>query len=112
MSKGICFFNFFCSSLALAIARKEARDGLVAIPMSSKKEKVKKKRGEKRRLMEDGRIESLKVENEEKDFEEEVEERLKNCNDYEEEGLYHSNGDGHYYENTPTTTPSLFKVSR
>ena len=110
--KGICFFNFFSSSLALAIARKEAWNGLVAIPMSSKKEKVKKKRGEKRRLMEDGRRENLKVENEEECFEEEVGERLKNCEDYEEETFYGCNSDGQYYENSSESSSSLLKVSR
>jgi len=101
-----------CSSLALAIARKEAWNGLVAIPMSSKKEKVKKKRGEKRRLMEDGRRENLKVENEEECFEEEVGERLKNCEDYEEETFYGCNSDGQYYENSSESSSSLLKVSR
>ena len=36
-----------CSSLALAIERKKARDGLVAIPRSNKREKMmKRKRSE------------------------------------------------------------------
>ena len=112
MSKDICFFNFFCSSLALAIARKEARDGLVAIPMSNKKETVKKKRGEKRRLLEDGRRENLKVENEEECFEEEVGERLKNCEDSEGETFYGCNSDGQYYENSSESSSSLLKASR
>jgi len=94
-----------CSSLALAIARKEARDGLVAIPMANKKEKVRKKRGEKRRLLE----ENLEVEYA-ADEEEEVKVRFKICEDHEEEKSDRFDCDGQYYENVSTT--SLLKVSR
>ena len=99
------FFSRYCSSLALAIARKEARDGLVAIPiLSSKKEKMKKKRGEKRRLLE----ENPKVENAEDDEEEEVEARF----NYEEGELDRFHSGSQYQGNTHMSTTSLLKVSR
>jgi len=93
-----------CSSLALAIARKEARDGLVAIPKANKKEKVKKKRGEKRRLLE----ENLNIEYAEEE-EEEIKERYQICENYEEDKSVRFDSDGRY-ENLSTT--SLLKVSR
>ena len=73
--------------------------------LSNKKEKVKKKRGEKRRLLE----ENLKVENAQD--EEEVESRFKICGD-SEEGKLERNGGGQYCGNTHVSTTSLFKVSR
>ena len=80
----------------------------MAIPiLSNKKEKVKKKRGEKRRLLE----ENLKVENAQSVKEEEVESRFKICGD-SEEGKLERNGGGQYYGNTHVSTTSLFKVSR
>ena len=73
--------------------------------MTNKKDKVKKKRGEKRRLLE----ENLEVEYVE-DEEEEVKARFKICEDYEEEKSDRFDSDGQYYENVSTT--SLLKVSR
>jgi len=54
-----------CSSLALAIARKSARDGLVAIPVNSKKEKARRKREERRRGVEEERTGVEEMEQEE-----------------------------------------------
>merc|ERR1719500_1089779 len=98
-----------CSSLALAIARKEARDGLVAIPMSSKKEKVKRKRGEKRRLP--GFIYSGgdKLGNADEE-EEEIVAALNDREDYEEIAQFGKNEFSH--EITHMSTSSLLKVSR
>ena len=73
--------------------------------LSNKKEKVKKKRGEKRRLLE----ENLKVENAQD--EEEVESMFKICGD-SEEGKLERNGGGQYCGNTHVSTTSLLKVSR
>ena len=108
--KAFCFFQLiFFSSLALAIARKEARDGLVAIPMSSKKEKVKRKRGEKRRLP--GFIYSGgdKLENADEE-EEEIVAALNDREDYEEVAQFGKNEFSH--EITHMSTSSLLKVSR
>ena len=108
--KAFCFFQLiFFSSLALAIARKEARDGLVAIPMSSKKEKVKRKRGEKRRLP--GFIYSGgdKLENADEE-EEEILAALNDREDYEEVAQFGKNEFSH--EITHMSTSSLLKVSR
>ena len=73
--------------------------------MTNKKEKVRKKRGEKRRLVE----ENLQVEYA-ADEEEEVKVRFEICEDHEEEKSDRFDSDGQYYENFSTT--SLLKVSR
>ena len=73
--------------------------------MANKKEKVRKKRGEKRRLVE----ENLQVEYA-ADEEEEVKVRFEICEDHEEEKSDRFDSDGQYYEKISTT--SLLKVSR
>ena len=73
--------------------------------MANKKEKVRKKRGEKRRLLE----ENLEVEYA-ADEEEEVKVRFKICDDHQEEKSDRFDCDGQYYENVSAT--SLLKVSR
>ena len=44
LSNNRLLISLSCSSLALAIERKKARDGLVAIPRSNKREKMMKRK--------------------------------------------------------------------
>ena len=76
----------------------------MAIPKANKKEKVKKKMGEKRRLLE----ENLNIEYAEEE-EEDIKERFQICENYEEEKSLRFDSEGRYEK---FSTISLLKVSR